>query len=94
MLPSQSLNLYAIIIHIYKGGREIPVEGTPDSCIQLYKRCWNYDPNQPPELEEIQESLLNLSGKENFGTSKFDEFILYITPKISNSDIQLSTNSN
>ncbi|KAF0540162.1 kinase-like protein [Gigaspora margarita] len=77
---------------IHKGGREIPVEGTLDPYIQLYKRCWNYDHNQRPELEEIQESLLNLSGKENFGTSKFDEFILDITSKISNSNIQLSTN--
>ncbi|KAF0333126.1 kinase-like protein [Gigaspora margarita] len=85
---------YGIIIHVSKGGREKPVEGTPDSYIQLYKRCWNYDPNQRPELEEIQESLLDLSGKENFGTSKFDEFISDTAPKISNSDIQLSTNSN
>lgn len=46
-------------------------------------------PDQRSELEEIQESLLNLSGKEHFGTSKFGEFILNIMPKISNSDIQL-----
>ncbi|RIB13250.1 kinase-like domain-containing protein [Gigaspora rosea] len=48
---------YGIIFHVSKGGRVKPVEGTPDSYIQLYKRCWNYDPNQRPELEEIQESL-------------------------------------
>ncbi|KAF0457488.1 kinase-like protein [Gigaspora margarita] len=64
--------------------REKPIEGTPDSYIQLYERCWNYDPNQHPELEKIQESLLDLSGKENFDT----------TLEISNSDIPLSTNSN
>ncbi|RIB00043.1 kinase-like domain-containing protein [Gigaspora rosea] len=58
---------YGIIFHVSKGGREKPVEGTPDSYIQIYERCWNYDPNQRPELEEIQESLLNLSRKENFG---------------------------
>ncbi|KAF0403897.1 kinase-like protein [Gigaspora margarita] len=65
--PFQSLNPYAIIIHVFKGEREIPIEGTPDLYIQLYERCWNYDPNQRPELEEIQENLLVLSGKENFG---------------------------
>ncbi|KAF0374973.1 kinase-like protein [Gigaspora margarita] len=95
--PFQSLNPYGITIHIFKGNREIPIEGTPDSYIQLYERCWNYDPNQRPEIEEIQESLLNLSGNENFGTSKFDEFIsdtTDTTPKISNLDMQLSTNSN
>ncbi|RIB16306.1 kinase-like domain-containing protein [Gigaspora rosea] len=92
--PFQSLNPYAIIIYVSQGGRVNPVEGTPDSYIQLYKRCWNYEPNQRPELEKIQESLFDLSGKETFDTSKFDEFISNTTPKISNSDIQLSTNSN
>ncbi|KAF0374972.1 kinase-like protein [Gigaspora margarita] len=92
--PFQSINPYAIIIHVSQGNREIPIEGTPDSYIQLYERCWNHDPNQRPGLEEIQESLLDLSGNENFGTSKFDELISDTTPKISNLDIQLSTNSN
>ncbi|RIB06151.1 kinase-like domain-containing protein [Gigaspora rosea] len=81
-------------IYSFGGGREIPIEGTPDSYIQIYERCWNYDPNQRPELEEIQESLLNLLRKENFGTNKFDKFISDTTPKISNSEISLSTNSN
>ncbi|KAF0349989.1 kinase-like protein [Gigaspora margarita] len=80
--PFQSLpkTPFGIIFHVSKGGREKPVEGTPDSYIQLYIRCWNYDPNQRPELEEIQESLLVLSGKENFG--------IEIIP-----DIPLPTNS-
>ncbi|RIB13260.1 kinase-like domain-containing protein [Gigaspora rosea] len=82
--PFQSINPYGIIIHVSQGGREKPVEGTPDSYIQLYKRCWNDDPNQRPELEEIQESLLDLSGNENFDT----------TSEISNLDIPLSVNSN
>ncbi|KAF0403896.1 kinase-like protein [Gigaspora margarita] len=70
-LPFQSLpkTPYAIIIHVSKGGREKPVEGTPDSYIQLYKKCWNDDPNKRPELEEIQENLLDLSRNENFGTN-------------------------
>ncbi|RIB16297.1 kinase-like domain-containing protein [Gigaspora rosea] len=89
---------YGIVIHVSKGGREKPVEGTPDSYIQLYKRCWNYDPNQRPELEEIQESLLNLllliSKLVEQRTNKFDKFILDTMPNISNSEIPLSTNSN
>ncbi|RIB16311.1 kinase-like domain-containing protein [Gigaspora rosea] len=74
--PFQSLpkTPYGIIIHVFEGGREKPVEGTPDSYIQIYERCWNYDPNQRPELEEIQECLLNLLRKENFGTSQIDEY--------------------
>ncbi|KAF0467211.1 kinase-like protein [Gigaspora margarita] len=94
--PFQSLAKipYGIIFHVSEGGREIPIEDTPSSYIQLYKRCWNYDPNQRPELEEISRKLMDLSENENFGTSKFDEFISDTTSKISNSDIPLSTNSN
>ncbi|RIB06150.1 hypothetical protein C2G38_2217862 [Gigaspora rosea] len=61
---------YGIIFHASKGEREISIEGTPNSYIQLYKRCWNYV------------------------TSNFDEFISGTMPKISISDIQLSTDSN
>ncbi|RIB03123.1 kinase-like domain-containing protein [Gigaspora rosea] len=58
--PFQSLNPYCIIINIYKGKREIPIEGTPSLYIQLYKKCWNYDPNQRPKLEEISRKLMDL----------------------------------
>ncbi|RIB07478.1 hypothetical protein C2G38_2045978 [Gigaspora rosea] len=47
--------------------RKISLEGTPDSYIQLYKRCWNYDSNQRPELEEISRKLMDLSDNEYFG---------------------------
>ncbi|RIB16308.1 hypothetical protein C2G38_2190334 [Gigaspora rosea] len=86
---------YDIIFHASKGEREIFIEGTPNSYIQLYKRCWNYCPNQRPELEEISRKLIDLSENENLVcTSNFDEFISDTTPKISISDIQLSTDSN
>ncbi|RIB16298.1 hypothetical protein C2G38_2247093 [Gigaspora rosea] len=72
--------------------REISIEGTPNSYIQLFKRCWNYGPNQRPELEEISRKLMDLSENENLVcTSNFDEFISGTTSKISNSDIQLSS---
>ncbi|RIB13256.1 kinase-like domain-containing protein [Gigaspora rosea] len=94
--PFQSLAKipYGIVIHVSQGGREIPIEGTPSSYIQLYEKCWNYDPNQRPELEEISRKLMDLSENENFGASKFDEFISDTTSKISTSDIPLLTNSN
>ncbi|RIB09070.1 kinase-like domain-containing protein [Gigaspora rosea] len=84
---------YGIIIHVFKGGREKPVEGTPDSYIQL-KICWNYDPNQRPELGRNSRKLIESIKKRKFGTNKFDKFISITTPKISNSEIPLSTNSN
>ncbi|RIB16303.1 kinase-like domain-containing protein [Gigaspora rosea] len=36
-------------------------KGTPVSYIQIYERCWNYDPNRRPELEEISRKLMDLS---------------------------------
>ncbi|KAF0476163.1 kinase-like protein [Gigaspora margarita] len=43
----------AILIQIRQGIREQPIEGTPNSYIQLYKRCWDYNPDLRPSIEEI-----------------------------------------
>ncbi|RIB29514.1 kinase-like domain-containing protein [Gigaspora rosea] len=51
---------FAILMQIQQGTRERPIEGTPNSYIQLYKRCWDYNPELRPTIEEISE---NLSGK-------------------------------
>ncbi|KAF0467212.1 kinase-like protein [Gigaspora margarita] len=58
--PFQSLNPYGIVINISKGKREIRIKGTPSLYIQLYEKCWNYNPNQRPELEEISRKLEDL----------------------------------
>ncbi|CAG8744862.1 7385_t:CDS:1, partial [Ambispora leptoticha] len=54
----------AICFHIYQGNREEPVEGTPPQYIELYKRCWDNDPANRPEIKEILNTLIHLIRNE------------------------------
>ncbi|RIB24277.1 kinase-like domain-containing protein [Gigaspora rosea] len=50
-------NGYAIAIHVFDGGREEPVEGTPPKYEQLYKQCWDNDPKVRPDIMLVLEWL-------------------------------------
>ncbi|CAG8499850.1 16694_t:CDS:2 [Acaulospora colombiana] len=52
-------------IKIYKGYREVPVEGTPEEYIQLYTRCWDMNPEKRPVIQEVFDTL---SGMMSEGT--------------------------
>ncbi|RIB24273.1 kinase-like domain-containing protein [Gigaspora rosea] len=51
---------YAITIHVFKGGRETTVEGTPLKFEQLYKLCWDDDPTKRPDIASVLISLNQL----------------------------------
>ncbi|KAF0420516.1 kinase-like protein [Gigaspora margarita] len=56
--PYQSFALvYAIVVHISQGKREIPIEGTPQKYVNLYKECWSEEPDQRPEAKQVLETL-------------------------------------
>ncbi|RIB05998.1 kinase-like domain-containing protein [Gigaspora rosea] len=50
-----------VLANIFQGKREEAVEGTPNQYIQLYKRCWDQNPNRRPTIEEISENLFAIS---------------------------------
>ncbi|CAG8568497.1 5913_t:CDS:2, partial [Dentiscutata heterogama] len=43
----------AIWISIEKGAREAPISNTPVEYMELYKRCWDTEPDQRPNISEI-----------------------------------------
>ncbi|KAF0458588.1 kinase-like protein [Gigaspora margarita] len=51
--PFHDLKRIQIAIQIHKGVRETPIKGTPPEYIELYQRCWDEEPNNRPEIEEI-----------------------------------------
>ncbi|RIB25814.1 kinase-like domain-containing protein [Gigaspora rosea] len=51
--PFCDLKRIQIAIKIYNGDRETPVEGTPPEYVDLYKRCWDDEPDSRPKIEEI-----------------------------------------
>ncbi|RIB29523.1 kinase-like domain-containing protein [Gigaspora rosea] len=71
---------FAILMQIKKGTREKPIEGTPNSYVQLYKRCWDYTPDLRPTIEEISENLSNLYSQQTthliINYSKISDFLV------------------
>ncbi|KAF0498859.1 NACHT domain-containing protein, partial [Gigaspora margarita] len=46
-----------ISLHICRGKREDPIEGTPPPYIELYNKCWDNDPANRPETNDIHVTL-------------------------------------
>ncbi|RIB05399.1 kinase-like domain-containing protein [Gigaspora rosea] len=44
-------------VHIIKGDREIPIEGTPIDFKNLYEAAWNGEPNSRSDIKEICKKL-------------------------------------
>ncbi|CAG8761859.1 11278_t:CDS:1, partial [Dentiscutata heterogama] len=42
---------------IISGSCEKPIVGTPKQYIDLYSKCWNYDPNERPSMIQIFQQL-------------------------------------
>ena len=61
--PFSDLAPHAIIIEIFSGNREKPIEGTPSDYIQLYQKCWHDDPNSRPDIEEVHTILIQLKSQ-------------------------------
>ncbi|RIB11726.1 kinase-like domain-containing protein [Gigaspora rosea] len=54
-------NGFIITIHVFKGGREKPVEGTPPQYEQIYKQCWDEEPIKRPDIALVLETLQQIS---------------------------------
>ncbi|RIB17141.1 kinase-like domain-containing protein [Gigaspora rosea] len=65
--PFQKLdaNIVTLCHHLIKGKREEPIEGTPSHYIKLYKKCWDKDPNNRPEINNILSNLNILNTKDD-----------------------------
>ncbi|RIB24278.1 kinase-like domain-containing protein [Gigaspora rosea] len=51
--PFPTLKRIQIAIKIYNGEREQPIKDTPPEYVELYKRCWDDEPDNRPKIEEI-----------------------------------------
>ncbi|KAF0551475.1 kinase-like protein [Gigaspora margarita] len=55
--PFQNIETTSMISHIFQGKREVPIKDTPSKYIELYKNCWDSDPNNRPETRAILYTL-------------------------------------
>lgn len=61
--PFPKLTKIQIAIKIFTNERGKPVEGTSPEYVELYKRCWDDDPNNRPKIGEILDFFLFTHGR-------------------------------
>ena len=59
--PFHEVAEFKIIVDIDKGKRETPVNNTPFKYQELYEMCWEEEPDQRPDIGEIQRRLIQLN---------------------------------
>ncbi|CAB4379649.1 unnamed protein product [Rhizophagus irregularis] len=58
--PFKDLSSYDLIVQISQGLRETPVPGTPNTYLDLYTECWNGEPDNRPNINQIVAKLKEL----------------------------------
>ncbi|GBB86950.1 hypothetical protein RclHR1_01340017 [Rhizophagus clarus] len=59
-LPFEYHNSRTLITELQNGKRESPVPGTPDKYVDIYKSCWQSNPNDRPNIHQILSGLKSL----------------------------------
>ncbi|PKK68758.1 kinase-like protein [Rhizophagus irregularis] len=88
--PFKDLSSYDLIVQISQGLRETPVPGTPNTYLDLYTECWNGEPDNRPNINQIVAKLKEL--KYNLTNDDFrvmvDE-IVDLSSKIKDDDEEI-----
>ncbi|RIA87873.1 kinase-like domain-containing protein [Glomus cerebriforme] len=60
---------YTISFKVASGSREQPIINTPLDYVNLYKKCWNDDPNLRPNIDDVYIVLKEMSSQLNTNTT-------------------------
>ncbi|CAB4399457.1 unnamed protein product [Rhizophagus irregularis] len=52
-------------ICIINGKREIPIKETNDEYVELYQKCWEFEPKDRPDISEIVSILKSINSEKN-----------------------------
>ncbi|KAG9300475.1 hypothetical protein G9A89_010101 [Geosiphon pyriformis] len=58
---SSDTSPYYLAYELQQGRRESPKIGTPLAYVELYQRCWDGNPQKRPKLDEVIQTMENLS---------------------------------
>src|SRR6266498_3046443 len=59
--PFSKISIHILNIKIVNGFREQPIINTPLTYVNLYKKCWDDDPNKRPDIDEVFNILEKIS---------------------------------
>ncbi|CAB5349485.1 unnamed protein product [Rhizophagus irregularis] len=84
---------YALIKDILEGKRENPVPNTNAKFIKLYQKCWRYDPDERPSIEQVILELNNIDSKNDTSHQVNSELNDSDNVNIENNRIEKSKNT-
>ncbi|PKY26621.1 kinase-like protein [Rhizophagus irregularis] len=61
--PFSKIPVLRINLEIIRGKREVSIEDTPIKYKELYETCWNGEPNQRPDIDEVYMVLVQLNSQ-------------------------------
>ncbi|GBB89957.1 hypothetical protein RclHR1_01680028 [Rhizophagus clarus] len=64
--------IFKIKPDILSGKREKPISGTDHKFITLYKKCWQYEPDERPDIHQVISEIINI---EPINGQNFEEEI-------------------
>ncbi|RGB23601.1 kinase-like domain-containing protein [Rhizophagus diaphanus] len=63
----------SLMLDIFNGLREKPVQNTNDIFVRLYKKCWEHKPNKRPYICEINKVLNSIDSENTISYSNEEE---------------------
>ncbi|CAG8661008.1 6743_t:CDS:2 [Funneliformis caledonium] len=81
-------NASSIQLEILKGTREMPVSATNRIFVNLYKECWEHEPEERPDIDQVI-LRLNSIPKSHFDSKENEESEIIDELDLSDCDVQL-----
>jgi serine/threonine protein kinase len=93
--PFSNSPVHTLNIKIANGLRELPINDTPLSYVNLYKKCWDDNPDKRPTVDEVFNTLERISLQDKPTTNEENNYniIKDLNKLILNSSSSYSSNN-
>ncbi|PKY46305.1 kinase-like protein [Rhizophagus irregularis] len=82
------LEIIKIKSDILNGKRERPISGTNYNFVTLYKKCWQHEPDERPDIRQVISEINNIENISNdFKIEKIEKIEIVTTEKLENEDV-------
>ncbi|PKY57372.1 hypothetical protein RhiirA4_478386 [Rhizophagus irregularis] len=61
------------MLEILKGEREKPIPSTNVKYIELYQKCWEHEPDERPDIVQVNSALSSINSSAIFNLEKSED---------------------
>ncbi|GES97471.1 kinase-like domain-containing protein [Rhizophagus clarus] len=75
--PFRYVEQNMLVYYIGHGNqREKPIDSTPAKYLQLYQECWDDDPEKRPDVDQVYDEIVRISGQLNYADDNENPLII------------------